>query len=156
MDTQNTSHLPVATPMATFASLPNSFNHTYNSQPHIMTDFAGSPEMVMTWRLSKTVRFFSAIDVFICFLYVMSYAPFMFLMLLPVLGYYGAKEYNPCKCYGYMLFVLLNIGVRCYSYTLQQTSFGLFFTIISVIVECWIFRIICRFVQMIKKPIIIF
>jgi hypothetical protein len=145
--------LPVATPLATYANIPNvhTFNSVYTTpQPHIMTDFSGTPEMVMTWRLSRTVKFFAAIDVFICILYFITYPPLMFLTVLPIVGYYGAKQYNTLKCYGYLSFVLANIALRCYAYTLEKSALGLFFTIISVIVECWIFRIIWRFIQMIK------
>lgn len=126
------------------------FNTDYMSQPHIRTDFAGTPEMVMTWRLSKTVKFLAVIDIVFCLLYFVTYAPLMILTVLPVLGYYGAKQYHPMKCYAYMVFVVLNLALRCYAYTLDKTSFGLFFTILSVLVEVWIFRIIWRFTHMIK------
>lgn len=146
----------------TFAQLPNTqmahFTPTpYNNeagpmtgQAHIVTRFAGTEAMALTWRFGRTVRFFAAIDLIFVFLYALSYPVFLFAGILPLLGYQGAKEYNVCKTRSYGLFVLLGMGLRIYAYTLQQGTGNLVLCILSVFVQCWILRILYQFTKYIR------
>jgi len=172
------SDLPIATAMpqhTSNSSLPQAtaFNSTYpnnptqlphlteNShmqphlqphlQPHFVTNYVGTETMSVAWRFSKTVKFFAAIDLFFCLLYGIKYPVFLIAAILPFLGYQGAKEYNICKARSYGIFVLLNMAVRIYVYTLQQGATNLFFCILSVFVECWILRILHRFTRVIRE-----
>ena len=164
------SDIPVATAMPQHtpnSSLPQAtaFNSNYpnnptqlpshhlteNSQiqPHFVTNYVGTETMSIAWRFSKTVKFFAAIDLFFCVLYAFNYPIFIIAAILPFLGYQGAKEYNICKTRSYAIFVILNMALRIYVYTLQQGATNLFFCILSVFVECWILRILHRFTHVI-------
>jgi hypothetical protein len=137
--------IPVTTPDQTV------YPSAMLSQPYIETGFAGTDEMCLTWRLGKTVRFFALVDVFFCFLSFLQYPPLLAIAVFPLLGYYGAKEYNTWKIYCYAFFVFVNLGLRVYVYTLSQTIGGLLITILGIVVQFWILRIVYRFINTIKR-----
>lgn len=119
-------------------------------QPHIHSQFVGTENMALTWRLSKTIKFFAVIDIFFCFLYLFISPFFSLFSIFPILGYYGAKAYNIPKTYAYSFFVFVNLCFRVYSYTLVNTVGGLLLCLLSIIVDIWILRIICFFIKSIK------
>lgn len=121
------------------------------SQPYVETGFSGTQEMALVWRLGKTVRFLALIDVFFCFLSFLQYPPLLIVAIFPLLGYYGAKEYINWKIYCYAFFVLINLCLRVYVYTMSRTMGGLLITILGIIVEFWILRIVYRFINTIKR-----
>jgi len=105
------------------------------SQPYVETGFAGTQEMALAWRLGKTVRFLALIDAVFCFLSFLQYPPLLIVAIFPLLGYYGAKEYINWKIYCYAFFVLINLCLRVYVYTMSRTMGGLLITILGVNVE---------------------
>ena len=120
-------------------------------QPHFRTQFVGTEDMALTWRLSKTIRFFSIIDIFFCLLYLFINPLFGVLLIFPLLGYQGANQYSICKTYAYFFFVTLNLTLRVYSYTIINTFGGLLLCILSITVDVWILRILYYFTKNIKN-----
>jgi hypothetical protein len=133
---------------------PDNTNQSYPAhvinQPYLEANFAGTGAMNLVWRLGKTTRFFALIDVIFCLLTFLQYPPLLIVSVLPLMGYYGAKEYCVWKIYCYALFVFLNFGLRIYAYTKSTSVVGLTLSIISILVEFWILRIVFRFIKMIK------
>ena len=107
--------------------------------------------LVLCRKLSKTVRFFSAIDIFFCLLYLFINPYVSLFAALPILGFTGAKEYNTKKLYAYSIFICLLIIGRCIALGYNFTRWNVFFTFISVLVEFWILRLVCTFIATIKK-----
>lgn len=107
--------------------------------------------LVLCRKLSKTIRFFSAIDIFFCFLYLFTNPYISLFATLPILGFYGAKEYNVAKLYAYSMFICLLIVGRCVALGYNFTRWNTFFTFISVFIEFWILRLVCTFISTIKK-----
>ena len=120
-------------------------------EPHLHTQFVGTENMALTWRLSKTIIFFSTIDIFFGFLYLFINPIFGLLLIFPFLGYIGAKQYSICKLYTYFFFVILNLALRVYSYSLVNTLGGLLLCLLSITIDIWILRIIYYFINNIKK-----
>ena len=120
-------------------------------QPYLQTQFVGTEKMAFSWRLGKTVKFFAVIDIFFCLLYLMIYPPLALISILPLIGYYGAREYNICKTYLYGFFVFLNLIVRSYSYTLANNFGEILLCLFSIMIEAWILRIIYSFISSIKQ-----
>lgn len=147
------SELPVAHAIPIPMSDHNSTMYSNNmvSQPYFETGFAGTPEMCLAWRLGKTVKFFALVDVLFSALIFVQYPPLLIVSVLPVLGYYGAKQYQLWKVYCYAGFVLVNLGLRIYAYTMSQTAGGLLLTILGIGVQFWIFRIIYKFITTIRR-----
>lgn len=129
---------------------PLTFDNTYVNQPYYQTQFVGNEKMAFAWRLSKTIKFFAVIDIFFCLFYLFIFPPFSLIAILPLMGYYGAKDYNICKTYLYSIFVFFSLIVRIYSYTLSNTFSSLLICLLSIMVETWILRILYSFTKAIK------
>jgi hypothetical protein len=145
------AEIPVAHAIPLPEQNPVIYSGNMVTQPYIETGFAGTEEMGLAWRLGKTVRFFALVDVLFSLLIFVQYPPLLAISVLPILGYYGAKQYRLWKIYCYAVFVLVNLGLRVYAYTQSETVGGLLLTILGIVVQFWIFRIIYRFINSIRR-----
>ena len=110
---------------------------------------------ILTYNLSKSVKLFTLLDGFFCFIYAV-YNPYYFLpLLLTVIGYYGAKNYNKKFTITYLLYCVLNVisKVILWVYIMyyqerlpnyDYTGFSLF-SWLSILCELYISRIICKY-----------
>ena len=136
--------LPIAYATSIDTTMPVNFNN------HLNSEFTFTPTMSFVWRLSKTIKCISIIDIFFCLFYVLIDSRIALISILPILGYCGAKEYNTCKIYSYFIFVLMIICIRITAYREITTISGSLFCILSILIELWILRILYLFIKYIK------
>ena len=142
-------NLPVA-----YAAPTATTSNNYESQSILVNQTVnGSQQMIYTWRLAKSIRCFSTIDIFFCVLYSIYYLPLVLVALFPIAGYYGAKNYDNCKLYVYAVFIVLIIVGRCLTlgYYEGTNEYGVFITILTILVEVWILKILCKLISYINK-----
>ena len=74
----NDNKIPIAYSAPSIPSITSSNNNTYPSDSQsilVNQRVNGSPDMIYTWRLSKSIRCFSTIDIFFCVLYSFLLSP---------------------------------------------------------------------------------
>eukprot|EP00753_Platysulcus_tardus_P006052 PLAT13945.1.p1 GENE.PLAT13945.1~~PLAT13945.1.p1 ORF type:complete len:245 (+),score=83.12 PLAT13945.1:67-735(+) len=107
---------------------------------------------LQTFQLSRSVRAFAMLDMFLLGFYGLTISSVLVLLfLMPLLGYYGAKTLRRGPLAAYILFVGLTIAGRL---LLLINSSGLSFSLLmllSVFVECWIMRLVTRLYTAIGK-----
>ena len=103
---------------------------------------------LIIWSLSRTVKLFSFLDIFLAFLNVLYYNIFYFLGALGgFVGYYSAKNYHrqSAMCYFTWNFIhlIFNIGIFAYvCFTQDYDGWYYFISIINILCLCWITKII--------------
>lgn len=107
--------------------------------------------LVLCQKLSKTIRFFSALDTLLCLFYVFVSPIISILCIFPVLGYFGAKNYQVKKLYAYSVFVIFLILGRAAMLSYHVSAWSVLLTALNWVVEFWILRLICNFTDIIKK-----
>merc|ERR1719409_1709181 len=100
--------------------------------------------------MSRSIRCYTVIDIFLIVLYALQYLPLLALMPLPLIGYWGARKYNKPCVIAYALFVVLagifgRIVLLWYS-PLWLTRVLL---IIVIVIELWILKIVTKFIKII-------
>tara|TARA_Y100000996_G_scaffold349324_1_gene288068 strand:+ start:1135 stop:1671 length:537 start_codon:yes stop_codon:yes gene_type:complete len=110
---------------------------------------------ILTYNLSKSVKLFTLLDGFFCFIYAVYNPYYFFPLLLTVIGYYGAKNYNKTFTIIYLLYCVLNIVSKVILWVFimyfqerlsnyDYIGFSLF-TWLSILCELYISRIICKY-----------
>jgi len=108
----------------------------------------GTPKMIYTWRLSRSIKIFSMIDIFFCFLYSLYLWPFLVVVLFPLCGYYGSKHYDilNLRIYGvYIILIIIARATRQIYY--PEDVYGVIIATIGIFVELWIFKILCKLLK---------
>ena len=156
----------------TYASVPNtragytpagySDPFTSTTTHYIEAPPQGSAELQKCWRYSKTVKCIAWIDAVFCFLNAFTYWPLIFLGIMPVVGYYGAKEYNPNKIIVYGVYCIMLVFGRIlqldiiYTHNEDDDNIShsdsskviLFF---SIFVQTWITWIVFRLISRLRR-----
>ena len=154
----NSTQLPVATaiPVQQESTIANVYpeNEPSGYTPQSMfinQQMNGTPKMIYVWRLSKSIKVFSMIDIFFCFLYATYLWPFIFVILLPICGYDGAKKYDTLKLNIYGAYILLIAIIRIIvAVKNPEDSYGIALTILSVFVQLFIYNILRKLIKEIK------
>ena len=101
--------------------------------------------------MSRHIKCFAIIDCFLVLLYALSYLILIFLLPLPVIGYWGAKRYQPSLTAVYATFILLfGIIGRCILMAYSDTFLQQMLLAIVVCIEVFILRVVVTFFQEIK------
>jgi len=145
--------------MATAVNIPNERTNipspltSYRSgEVFISQSLEGTDNMIMTWNLSRSISCFAGIDIFF-YMLNMFYNPWACVaVLFPLYGYIGAKRYKNTMLYVYSIFIGLIIVGRIVFlyYLLKNNSNALILNIISIIIEIWIMKILCKLINYIK------
>ena len=143
-------------------------NPTNNEHTISMTAFIPnlSEENRLTYRLSRTIRLLSFIDVFFG-LFMLFFGNVCLLILIRVLcsisGYYGAKQYSHYLSSIYTSFITLStIGevLLIYIYdqqyqkgeiTKDMLQIGILYQIIFFLLKAYILRFICKFLSALRS-----
>ena len=127
----------------------NSMNLNPGTQSVLINQTSnGTPKMIYTWRLSRSIKIFSMIDIFFCFLYSLYLWPFLFVILFPLCGYYGSKDYDKFKLRIYGVYILLIIVARATRMIYYpEDVYGVVIATVGILVEVWIFKILCKLLK---------
>lgn len=107
--------------------------------------------LVLGQKLSKTIQFFSVLDTVLCLINLFVYPYIAISVIFPILGYYGAKNYQTNKLYAYSFFIMVLILGRAAVLSFNMSAWAVLITGINWIVEFWILRMVCRLIDIIKK-----
>ena len=124
-------------------------------QPHVNTD------MVVTYSISRTLKWLTAFDIFISFIYCL-YNPWFFItLMLAFTGYVGSTKYSKWCSATYMCYILLNsftrLGIFLYLFSelsgteRQYHVFDFLLVLLGTVISIWISKLICRFITYIDK-----
>ena len=112
---------------------------------------SGSVEMLITRQYSRALRIFAFIDILLCILYTFSgWTWAIFAVIGPICGYYGAKHYNQGNTLVYLTFCFFNLILRCTLLAMSRGAAAVFLTVLMVIVEVYITRIVIIFFKLLK------
>tara|TARA_B100001989_G_scaffold164330_1_gene118102 strand:+ start:507 stop:1100 length:594 start_codon:yes stop_codon:yes gene_type:complete len=169
------TNIPIATAVADKNNNTGT-NNIQNSQNYFDTDTRNmistthyvetapeSPYLQKCWQYAKTIKYISCIDIFFCLLY--SYRInwiFIFLGLMPLLGYYGSKEYNFKKTIIYFVYCMLLIILRIIQLNIifnhkyaddsrLNNDGSKLIILLSLFVQLWISWIVFRFCHILYK-----
>lgn len=101
-------------------------------------------------RLGAAVKVFTFIDGVFLLIFALAYYPLFIGWLLCVCGYYGAHHYRWKFLILYMLYIILNVAVRLYWMTSADSASVGLISGLSIIVECFIFNIVFRFLRTLR------
>ena len=107
------------------------------------------------YQYMKSIRVFSVIDIFFCFLYGLIYLPYIAVSLFPFFGYNSAKYYNKRGIYVYVLYLVMSIGFRIFLMYYYATNYNDIFynyilNSIGIIVNLWIIEICNKGINSLK------
>ena len=131
---------------------PISFIHTHHELPQNV--ILAEEDVVKAYNISRTIKLFAVIDCILCGFNAIYYWPFLILILLPFMGYYGAKTYNTKFIAGYILYNLLQLILRSTTliyYNLPVFEFVMF--TLTIIITIWILELNIKFVGIIHNMI---
>jgi len=161
----------IPTNVPTFSNIPQNqteFNLNGNSSQlyHTSTQYAEVPpedrNLQKCWQYGKSVKCFAWLDGFICILNSLVMWPWMFLLIGPLLGYYGAKSYSSSQITGYSVFSgLLLMGRLIILYKIYDGSFeddsaimtdtSIFLSWLTMFARAWITWITLKFKSKLDK-----
>jgi len=171
----NSQSVPIAVPAPTIAQVPhsnptvfhnNNLPSDFNPSNYTSTRYAEVPPenevLNKCWQYGKSVKCFGILDGIICFFNALVIWPWIFLLIGPILGYKGAKEYCSKKTNAYLIFSsLMMLGrilllVQIYSGSFSKddrimSSGSQFLAWLSLLARMWITLIIYRFSTMLGK-----
>jgi hypothetical protein len=149
-ETVNTEPIPPQT--APINPEPISFIHTHHELPQNI--ILAEEDVVKAYNISRTIKLFAIIDCILCGLNAIYYWPFLILILLTFMGYYGAKTYNTIYIAGYILYNLLQLILRSVTiiyYNLSVFEFVIF--TLTIIITIWILELNIKFIRIINNMI---
>lgn len=125
-----------------------------------------NPKYILAIRLSKTIKFFTFIDIFFLIFYFLLQPLYALAIIICLLGYYGAKKFNHCLIGCYLTYNIFSVIFRIFIwgfylsrmnlYNTQYESFmNVFFTLclmfFNILIELYIIRILWYFCKIIKS-----
>jgi hypothetical protein len=114
------------------------------------------------WQYGKSVKYMACIDVFICVMNSMVSLPWLLCAAVPLLGYYGAKQYNINKILAYGLYsgllLIARVGILYGIYSGNfdssskiMTDGGIFLCWISTFARLWITHLVYKFGSILRS-----
>lgn len=117
-----------------------------------VSEDSGSLEMLITRQYSRALRIFAFIDILLCILYTLSgYYWAIFAVVGPICGYYGAKHYHTGNTLVYLTFCFFNLILRCSLLVMSRGAVAIVLTVLMVIVEVYITRLVIIFYKLLKS-----
>ena len=125
----------------------------YNPNANMTDDQLGRlDEIAHLYSMSRSIKCFSIIDIFLVTLYALSYLAILLLLPLPIFGYWGAKKYQPhlVMVYAFYLFVFAICG-RCVLLYYSETFIQQVLMIMVICIEIFILKITITFINEIRN-----
>ena len=110
-------------------------------------------DCIYLYHISRTLKILSIIDFICTFLYIFISWPLVFLCILPMCGYYGAKYYKTNLIMIYIIFNILNILGKIYQvyYGIKYNYvFNIIIGSLSILVSAYIIKLCYNFNDKIK------
>lgn len=141
----------------------NSNTH-FDSRQYSTTHYVETPpesyELQRCWQYGKTVKCLACIDSFFCILNALTLWPMIFIAMMPICGYYGAKLYDKTKTSVYLAYCICLIIGRVsqldniYHHRYDEnpndkvySDGSKFLVIISIFIQIWITWIVGKFIK---------
>lgn len=103
------------------------------------------------FQLSLIVKLFAVIDALFVVIFALSYPPLFLAVILPVMGWRGAHQYDARMLRAYILYLFASIVVRL---VLLSTGDGApgkgFILILGVLVSSFVLRVVHRFTEIVQ------
>lgn len=122
-----------------------------------------SPDIVSTYQLSKSVKIFALIDFILNIPYLFISAWYILPLFIIIGGYIGAKKYNTCLVYVYLLFQVfcivgrLSLTLFYYNQNIND-HFSTFMYIVNIVLtifltflDAYIARFTIKLIQYLRK-----
>ena len=119
-----------------------------------------SYELQRCWQYGKTVKCLACIDSFFCLLNALTLWPMIFISMMPVCGYYGAKTYDKKKTIVYLVYCALLVMGRIiqldniYHHRYDKnpddkvySDSSKFLVVFSIFIQIWITWIVGKFIK---------
>ena len=109
-------------------------------------------DLAHLYSMSRSIKCFAIIDIFLVTLWALQYWFCLLLLPFPILGYWGAKRYQPGLSTAYGFF-LLTFGILGRGMMLMMVDMSLLQQMLQVMVICiqvFILRIVVTFVNEIR------
>ena len=145
---------------------PTEVNNNTISETYYLETQPENIKLQKCWRYGKTTKLLSCIDIFFCVLSAsFDYPLFLLFTLMPVCGYFGAKEYNINKTGVYVFYsYIMTIGKIIHFDYLVNNKYdyiddysnnrknGIYFiNFMAILVQIWVAWIITKFYMLILK-----
>lgn len=118
----------------------------FNSEQILVT-----PQMIKLWNLSKTIKYLSIFDALFCLWYLQINPILLIFVIFPLIGYLGAKYFQPCHLTVYVLYSIINLVIKINQY-IHTTIIGTrFFLVMSTVLEVVILYVLLKFISRLKK-----
>jgi len=115
---------------------------------------------ILAYNLGKSVKIFSVLDGIFCFLYAVYSAWYFIPLLMNIVGYYGAKNYNKRLVLSYLIYSILNIVsksitwiyITFYSPRIDTFDYSgyTFFFMVGILIELYICHMVYRLYYALK------
>ena len=115
---------------------------------------------ILAYNLAKSVKLFSVIDGFFCFIYALYSVWYFIPLIMNIVGYYGAKNYNKKYVLSYLIYSILNIISKSITwvlitfYTPTPDNFDwsgyTFFSMVGILIELYICHMVYRLYYALK------
>jgi|TARA_B110000438_G_C15806126_1_gene647421 hypothetical protein len=105
----------------------------------------------LTYAYAKSVKLFASIEAFFLILYGF-YQPWFFIQAIgPIIGYYGAKQFNKPLAYVYFTYLILALLskfiVLALTPIINGTAFYIALSILTIVIDIWILKISATFIH---------
>ena len=144
------------------SSFPN--ENTERNNQYTTTHYVETPpesyELQRCWQYGKTVKCLACIDSIFCLLNALTLWPMIFISMMPVCGYYGAKTYDKKKTIVYLVYCALLVMGRIiqldniYNHRYDKnpddkvySDGSKFLVVFSIFVQVWITWIVSKFIK---------
>lgn len=124
-----------------------------NTQPQFSQDEVNRfDDLQHIYNMGRSTKCFTIIDLFLIVLYALQYYVLLLLLPLPLIGFWGARNFARNLVMTYAVFlVIFAIGGRVVLIYLREDLLSRIFLVIVIVIELWILKIVIRFINALKE-----
>lgn len=108
--------------------------------------------LLPVFQLSRSVKLFSLLDIFFLVLWGLTLPVLLLAIVLPALGYWGAKTFSQGPVWCYIVFIIAHIigRIAYIGWAADMMMWVVFVNLMGIMVEAYILRIVFAFVQLLR------
>uniref|UniRef100_A0A7S1GAN6 Uncharacterized protein n=1 Tax=Bicosoecida sp. CB-2014 TaxID=1486930 RepID=A0A7S1GAN6_9STRA len=109
-------------------------------------------KLLTVFQLSRSVKLFAMLDMFFIVLWSLSIPLLLLAIVLPALGYWGAKNFTAGPVWAYVVFIVLHIMGRVAYVGMAEgmVMWVVLINLLGIMVEAYILRIVWAFLQLLR------